>query len=228
MARIDKEHFEAEETPTAAQLNLSYDLLSVDTVATENTEAGWASKDHMATIPSNALYQDAFDGTTVVAYSNTSWVTLQNTTFREIQLNYTPTKDEVLRVHGSGMVALIDSADDNIIDYGAIVGDEGKSNYYAFRILLSYSDSGGPTQTEAIAIAGYSFTDATRVRFSPSGIPSSMGIQWQCFAFSNVISYDLAPGVREYQKVELQVRLFDGANQLGIERNQIQAVRAKR
>ena len=231
MSIINNEHFAAEETPDAAGLNFPHTEVQSGSITNKNTAAAWCSKDHLAAVSSNALYQDAFDGTTVVNYSNTTWVTLQNSTMREINLNYFPSKNEILRVHGSGMVAILDGAADDetgITDYGAIVGDEGKSNYYAFRILLTYSDAGAPNVTEAVAIAGYSFTEATRVRYSPSGIPAAHGIQWQCFAFSNIVHYPSAPGIREYKKVELQVRLFDGSNILGIERNQIQAIRAKR
>jgi len=231
MSIIEKPHFEAEDVPTSAELNLTYDLVSARTVGSENTQAGWASRDHVTDLAANQVFNFADETTVTTVYDRINFTTITGGLGdTKLDLNYQPETNEVLRVHASGLVTALEIESDF-----ATGSDRGRHNYYAFRILLTYDDGGAPVQ-EAIATAGYSFTDRYRDTTYTPNPGQSMSLQYQTFQFSGLYSYTGAPATRTYQKIELQVAIFYGRvlgsptvlNSVGIQRNQLQAIRPRR
>ena len=106
-------------------------------------------------------------------------------------------------------------------DYDYVGANQGKPNYYAFRLLLTTSAG-----TVNLGEWGYSFTTKRSGALTSTVTQNiASAINWQPFAFSTV--YHVATSVT-FQKVELQCRVFDAGNQLSIERHQLYAIRAKR
>jgi len=233
MPIVDKEVFEADQIPTASELNSAYNALSSSSTAidAENQAAGWLTFKHLQNpdnlTPINKLYQYAYDGTGSVSYNNDASYTpvvdpLGNPC--TVTLGYTAEQNEIIRIHISGLVGENNVED----DYDFVGTNLGRPNYYAFRIKLRYSDSGGADQFIFPGYWGYSFTTNGLNRYSTVSANPGLTINWQTFQASTIFKNGAAAGVRLWKDATLEVRLFDGANTLEITRHQIQVVRAKR
>jgi len=218
-------NFQPGDKPTAAELNAPYNELATDSalIDGDNAASGWATHRHFqgATnfVPlANACKEYENPTTTETFYTSTSYTTIsQGGNPAEITLNYTPAVNELVRFHASGMVGK------HVItkDYDYVGANQGKPNYYAFRLLLTTSAG-----TVNLGEWGYSFTTKRSGALTSTVTQNiASAINWQPFAFSTV--YHVATSVT-FQKVELQCRVFDAGNQLSIERHQLYAIRAKR
>ena len=233
MPIVEKEVFEPDEIPTAAQLNAAYDDLAVASADIDETNqgAGWLTFKHLDSpstlFPINKLYNYFHDGSVARTYTNTGYDSVKSpapaSTPCEVALNYFPKENEIIRLHISGLVG----QNTVVRDYDFVGTNLGKPNYYAFRIKLTYSDSGAPDTSLIAGYWGYSFTTNGLNRYNTGG-GSGPEINWQTFQASTIVKYTGTTGVREYKKATLEVALFDGANTLSITRHQIQCVQAKR
>jgi hypothetical protein len=233
MPVVEKEVFEPDEIPTAAQLNAAYDDLAVASADIDETNqgAGWLTFKHLDSpstlFPINKLYNYFHDGSVARTYTNTTYDSVKSpapaSTPCEVTLNYFPKDNEIIRIHISGLVG----QNTVVQDYDFVGTNLGKPNYYAFRIKLTYSDSGGPDTSLIAGYWGYSFTTNGLNRYDTSG-GQGPEINWQTFQASTIVKYTGTTGVREYKKATLEVALFDSANTLSITRHQIQVVQAKR
>jgi hypothetical protein len=224
MANVKKTHYQQGTVPTAAELNAPYDDLATASasVAEDNTASSWATVKHFNTTAQqcNRLYDYAYDGIGVDTINSATYVTVNVVTASEIDLTgFFPDQYEATRYAASGLVRSVSVAGPNSQDVGAL-------NYYAFRLLLTYSDGGGADATTTIGEWGYSLTPRSRVTDLSSGTESE--IQFQTFQFSTVRRYDGATGNRQYKKLELQVKLNNNLNSVSISRNQIFAISARR
>ena len=233
MPIIEKENFETDQIPTAAELNRIYDQLAVASadLTDNNQAAGWLTFKHLdnptALRPINNLFHYDDVGSTSVAYNNAlAWTDVVNSaaTPCEVTLSYFPEVSEIIRIHISGLI----NRAQVVTDYDFVGTNLGKPNYYAFRIKLTYSDSGGPDQTIFPGYWGYSFTTNGLNRYDTSATIPGLSINYQTFQASTIFRNDAAAGVRQWKKATLQVRLFDSTNTLNISRHSISVVRAKR
>jgi len=232
MPVVEKEYFEPDQVPTAAELNAAYDDLAVASADIDETNqaAGWLTFKHLDSpstlFPINKLYSYFHDGSVARTYTNTTYDSVKSpapaSTPCEVALNYFPKENEIIRIHISGLVG----QNTVNVDYDFVGTNLGKPNYYAFRIKLTYSDSGGPDQSLIVGYWGYSFTTNGLRRYAIGG--QGPEINWQTFQASTIVKYTGTTGVREYKKATLEVALFDGSNTLSITRHQIQCVQAKR
>ena len=233
MPIVEKEYFEPDQVPTAAELNASYDALAIASADIDETNegAGWLTFKHLDSpstlFPINKLYHYFHDGGSPRTYQNTAYDSVKSPAPAsvpcEVALNYFPKENEIIRLHISGLVS-----DNTVVqDFDAIGANLGKPNYYAFRIKLTYSDSGGADQSIIAGYWGYSFTTNGLNRYTGTG-QTGPTINWQTFQASTILKYTGTTGVREYKKATLEVALFDALNTLSITRHQIQVVQAKR
>jgi hypothetical protein len=232
MPVVEKEYFEPDQVPTAAELNAAYDALAVASADIDETNegAGWLTFKHLDSpstlFPINKLYHYFHTGSVAREYQNTVYESVKSpapaSTPCEVALNYFPKDNEIIRLHISGLVGQ-NTVD---VDYDFVGANLGRPNYYAFRIKLTYSDSGGADQSLIAGYWGYSFTTNGLRRYDIGG--SGPEINWQTFQASTILKYTGTTGVREYKKATLEVALFDGSNKLAITRHQIQVVQAKR
>jgi hypothetical protein len=233
MPIVEKEIFEADQIPTATELNRAYDDLATASAGLDSTNqaSGWLTYKHLddptSLTPINKLYQYYYDGTTAVSYNNDAAYTpvvdpLANPC--TVALNYTAEAGEIIRIHISGLIGENTVED----DYDFVGTNLGKPNYYAFRIKLRYSDSGGADQFIYPGYWGYSFTTNGLNRHNTTPANPGLTINWQTFQASTIFKNGAATGVRLWKDATLEVRLFDGTNTLKITRHQIQVVRAKR
>ena len=234
MPIVEKEFFEPDEVPTAVQLNAPYDALAVASAAIDETNegAGWLTFKHLdspSTLnPINKLFNHFHDGGVARNYTNTVYESVKSPAPAsvpcEVALNYFPLENEIIRIHISGLVG------QNIVnaDYDNVGTNLGKPNYYAFRIKLTYSDSGGADQFIYPGYWGYSFTTNGLNRYETAALNIGPTINWQTFQASTIVKYIGTTGVRQYKAATLEVALFDGSNTLAITRHQLQVVRAKR
>jgi hypothetical protein len=233
MPIVEKEFFEPDEVPTAAQLNAAYDALAVASADIDETNqgAGWLTFKHLDSpstlFPINKLYHYFHTGSVARTYTNTTYESVKSPAPAsapcEVALNYFPKKNEIIRLHISGLVGQNTVTE----DYDAVGTNLGRPNYYAFRINVTYSDSGGADQSLIAGYWGYSFTTNGLNRYTGTGADGPE-INWQTFQASTILKYTGNTGVREYKKATLEVALFSSANTLSITRHQIQVVQAKR
>jgi hypothetical protein len=233
MPVVEKEYFEPDQIPTAAELNAAYDALAVASADIDETNqgAGWLTFKHLDSpstlFPINKLYNYFHDGNVARTYTNTTYESVKSpapaSTPCEVALNYFPKDNEMIRIHISGLVG----QNTVVQDYDFVGTNLGKPNYYAFRIKLTYSDSGGADQSLIVGYWGYSFTTNGLNRYVTTA-GKGPEINWQTFQASTIVKYTGTTGVREYKKATLEVALFDSANTLAITRHQIQCVQAKR
>ena len=234
MPIVEKEYFEPDQVPTAAELNASYDALAIASADIDETNegAGWLTFKHLDSpstlFPINRLYHYFHDGVSPRTYQNTSYDSVKSPAPAsvpcEVALNYFPKENEIIRLHISGLV----SANTVAADYDNVGLNLGKPNYYAFRIKLTYSDSGGADTSLIAGYWGYSFTTNGLNRYETAALNVGPEINWQTFQASTILKYTGTTGVRQYKKATLEVALFDASNTLSITRHQIQVVQAKR
>jgi hypothetical protein len=233
MPIVEKEAFEADEVPTAAQLNDAYDALAVASADIDETNqgAGWLTFKHLDSpstlFPINKLYHYFHTGSVARSYTNTTYESVKSPAPAsdpcEVALNYFPKENEIIRLHISGLVGQNTVTE----DYDFVGTNLGRPNYYAFRINVTFSDSGGADQSLIAGYWGYSFTTNGLNRYTGFG-QDGPEINWQTFQASTILKYTGTTGVREYKKATLEVALFSSANTLSITRHQIQVVQAKR
>lgn len=229
----NKKHFNSGDVPTAAELNAPYDSLQTvsQNIDTENTATGWMTWKHYEAGKTgasvfNQMFQYNNPTTTETLYNNTSYTTIsQGGNPARIDLNITPEQGELIRFSSSGMVG--ESTVTIDYDYAGLPGgNKGKPNFYAFRLLLNYTEGGVPG-TSTLGEWGYSFTTKKDGDLTSIITPALSGpIYWQPFAFSTV--YRQPNPTRLLNSVELQCKVFDNTNQLSVERHQLYAIRAKR
>jgi hypothetical protein len=233
MPVVEKEYFEPDQVPTAAELNAAYDALAVASADIDETNegAGWLTFKHLDSpstlFPINKLYHYFHTGSVARQYQNTVYESVKSPAPAsdpcEVALNYFPKKNEIIRLHISGLVG----QNTVVQDFDSVGANFGRPNYYAFRIKLTFSDSGGPDSSIIAGYWGYSFTTNGFKRYAGPG-QAGPEINWQTFQASTILKYTGTTGVREYKKATLEVALFDAANTLSITRHQIQVVQAKR
>ena len=233
MSTVEKTFFEPDQIPTAAELNKVYDDLQTASAALDesNQAAGWLTYKHLDNPnllrPMNALglfFYDGGGGPTT--YNLASWNPVVNDLGNptEINLFYFPKSAEILRLHMSGLTGAHDVAN----DYDFVGANLGRPNYYAFRIRVTFSDSGGPDQSLIAGYWGYSFTTNGLNRYNTTNAIPGLTINWQTFQASTIVKYMGADNVRQYKKAILEVFVFDPANTLSITRQQLHSVRAKK
>ncbi len=224
---ITKKHHRPGGSPTAAELNTPYDELVSASVTDVNTASGWMTLDHIATGKQcNRLFDYTNDTQVTTNYNNISYATIsQGGADAELPFtSFEPLSSEMTRFCASGLVTTSTVAKE--YDDSLLAG-KGRPNYYAFRLLLTYRDSGSALdQTINLGEWGYSFTPRSRTTQRASGT-SAGNIQYQTFQFSKCLRYDGVSGFREYKKVELQVKVYDNANTVGISRHQLFAISAQ-
>jgi len=231
MSTVEKQVFEPGDIPTAAELNEVYDDLATASanIDSENTGAGWLTHKHLddpaSLRPINKIFSYQNDDATSVAYTSESYVEVEDSSGNpcEVTLGYLPEESEMIRIHISGLVSL----NDVVEDYDFVGTDVGKPNYYAFRIKLTYSDSGGADAYIYPGYWGYSFTTNGLHRYETAS-GKGPSIDWQTFQASTIFKYTGVTGVREWKKATLEVALFSNANTLRITRHSIQAIRGKK
>ena len=217
MAEVEKTHFVQGTVPTAAQLNAAYTSLvtQASSVDDTNTASSWMTLDHMNTTANQCNILESYSNPTTSTHtiSSTSYVTISiGGAPAEINFtNFFPVNYESTRWAASGLVRSVTVED-----------DVGNNNYYAFRLLLTYSDNAGAPTTQVIGEWGYSLTTRSLVTSVNSGIADE--IQFQTFQFSAVRRYNGATGVREYQKLELQAKVNLNTNSVSIGRHQLFAI----
>ncbi len=215
MPIVGKKKFVNGEVASASDLNQSYDDLETasSSVDDSNTASSWMTMAHIENATKQCNRFDSYknDANVTTNFNNTSYVTIAPGGM-PAEIGYTgfqPQQYEATRFCASGLVSIITAA-----------VELGLSNYYAFRLLLTYSDNGGPASTLTLGEWGYSFTPRARVTIRTTGTTAG-DIQYQTFQFSTVHRNDQATGVRQYLKVELQVKVNDNANSVGVTRHQI-------
>lgn len=232
MPIVNTNYFQEDAVPTAAQLNQPYDQLAIASTGIEpiNTAPNWVTRKHMSQSATvcNDIYAKIDNASTSFTTSSTTYVTINNSSLTEVILNYQPEQYEILRANASGLVTNIDV---NVNFNNQLpAADQGKPNYYAFQLLLEYND-GGPTQQLTLGEWGYSFTNLSGGRYHTSTGGSSVRtgtpIAFQTFQFSTLHRYDGVAGVRTYEKLILQCKVYDASNVLAISRNAAYAIRAK-
>ena len=229
----NKKHFLSGDVPTASELNAPYDSLASQSgqIDSQNTATGWMTYKHYEAGDTgapvfNQMFQYNNPTQTETFYNNTTYQTIsQGGNPAQITLNITPIAGELIRFSASGMVGDHTVAID--YDYAGLPGGNfGKPNFYAFRLLLNYSDSGVPG-TLNLGEWGYSFTTKKDGTLTSTITPTISGpINWQAFAFSTVYRHSVSS--RLLLSVELQCKVFDNTNSLSIERHQLYAIRGKR
>ncbi len=222
MSTVSKKHFANGDAATAAELNSPYDDLETASSAIDdgNTASSWMTIKHIdnSTNQCNRLDKYSNNTNSPVAYNNTAYVTI-NQGGADAVIIYTgffPQNAETTRFSASGLVPSI-----------TLNSDLGLSNYYAFRMLLTYSDGGGPDQTLTLQEWGYSFSPRSRITNDSTGVGSSGNIQYQTFQFSTLLRHDGPTDNREYKKVELQVKVQDAGNTVNITRHQLFSISGK-
>jgi hypothetical protein len=113
MPIVEKEFFEPDEVPTAAQLNAPYDELAVASAVIDETNegAGWLTFKHLdspSTLnPINKLFCYEHTGGTPRTYQNEAYEPVKTPTGTpcEVPLNYFPNENEIIRIHISGLVS---------------------------------------------------------------------------------------------------------------------------
>lgn len=232
MPIVEKALFEPDQVPTAAELNKVYDDLATasTSIDSDNQGANWLTYNHLQDPnlfrPINNLLLSFYNGPTAVNYTSTSWTPMVSNlgVVTEINLNYFPNEAEVLRLHMSGSTGVPDV----VTDYDFVGANLGRPNYYAFRIRVTYSDNLGPDQDLIAGYWGYSFTTNGLNRYATTLAPPGISINWQTFQGSTIVKYKGTTGVRQYKKAILEVALFDNSNTLGVFRQQLHAVRARK
>lgn len=239
MSTVNKEFFEAGEVLTAAALNKPYDDLATASsqIDDSNCATGFITSKHMDLTSQNCNQFYFYQNPTYVqqAYTSSTWTTITDgITLCEVALNYQPEQYEILRVSGGGLVTEVECIDD--FDYipdptppGWLPGPNlGKPNYYAFRIVLNYNDGAGTLQ-KILGYWGYSFTSNSYEKYYTAKLNTDFAHQFQPFAFSDLEQYSGTTGVRTYEKLILQVAVFQsGINTVQISRHQLQAIRGMR
>jgi hypothetical protein len=229
MATIQsKTYFVNGGVPTAAQLNAPYDDLQASTINSENTATGWATWKHLVTPGTSAttcndVYEYSNPTTTQTNYNNTSYAAVaQGGNNCRVTLGFTPLAFEGIRFHGSLLVGTLDVATD--YDY---VAPNGKPNFYAFRIVVN-TTFGGVTSDKVVGEWGYSFTTKTYGPLSSGGGFTVLAgpIQWQTGQFSAM--YWPNNDATTFNYAELQVKVQNNTNTVGITRHAIQVIRGKR
>ena len=222
-----------EDVPTAAELNATHDSLATVSadMDSDNASPGWITRKHFDTgSQCNQVFTFKDTATTQFTTTSTSYIPVDNTTPSVCNLDYQPQTNEVLRVSASGMVGDILCTQN--YSHSEPTTTAGNHNYYAFELLLSYSDSGGPTLTQSLGEWGYSFTTSSRDRYERASTPlvqsSSVALAWQTFQFSTFIRYDGDPNIRTYESITLRCKVYNAGNVLAVERNNILAVRVMR
>lgn len=219
MPTVSKQHFEQGDIPTASELNASYNALETASVIVDadNTASGWANIKHFDTSAQqcNRLYSYSYDSSGSHTINSATYVTITVVGPAEIDLTgFEPDSLEATRWCASGLVTTT-----------SLATDEGATNYYAFRLLLTYDDGAGDV-TEVIGEWGYSFTARSLVTTEPGSTADQ--IKYQTFQFSAVRRYGGNTGVREYKKIELQAAVNDITNSVTIGRHQIFAISGRR
>lgn len=217
---VKKEHYQQGTVPKAADLNQPYDDLATESasVDSDNTASGWATISHfdLSAQQCNRLYDFSYDGVGVDTIGVATYTTVNVTSAAEIDLTgFFPDQYEATRFCASGLVRGT-----------TIATDLDAANYYAFRLLLTYSDGGGSDVTTTIGEWGYSLTARSLVTDLASGTAES--IKYQTFQFSAVRRYDGATGNRQYKKLELQCKVNDATNSVDVSRHQIFVVSGRR
>ena len=234
MSIVKQNLWEEGDVPQAAGLNAPYDAVATASASVDatNTRDNWITIQHFATgNPCNALFDKVYDGTSQFSTTSTSYVTIDSAGGDPTicALGYQPNQYEILRLEASGLVTNIDVA--KTYDNTQPVGTRGNSNYYAFRLLLTYDDGAGPVTT-SLGEWGYSFTSSGgdgRYYTTNDGTPEETGvpIAYQTFQFSTLVRYVGAPATRTYTSVALQCKVNDAANTLKVSRNNIIAIRGR-
>lgn len=239
MAIVEKKYFEDGEVVTSGDLNANYVTTSLGTLSMneDNMAPGWITRTHMAgTDEVNDLFVKARQS--LVTYTTSAWQLLTTTTADTalLDLNYSPVVGEVLRVQGGGLVGTFPDLDDTWDVAGSA---NGQWNYYGFRILLEYQDS-GVTGYEELGYWGYSITPDAYNQFSGSthGRNSPATTTWggagsimtgtinnQTFQFSTLHRNGVEG--RVYVKLHMQVQIVNPANKIEIERWNMLAVRVR-
>jgi len=228
MATIQsKTYFVNGGVPTAAQLNAPYDDLASTSVNSDNTATGWITWKHLVTPSSaatvfNDIYEYSNPTTTQTNYNSTTYVPVaQGGNNCRVTLGFTPAAFEGIRFGGSLLVGTHDVATD--YDYGA---SNGKPNFYAFRIIVNATFN-SVASDRIVGEWGYSFTTKTYGPLSSGGGgPQLAGnIQWQTGQFSGM--YWANNNATTFNYAELQVKVQNNTNTVGIVRHAIQVVRGK-
>ena len=235
MSIVNKEFYEAGEILTAADLNKPYDDLVTASgqINDTNCATGFITLKHMDTSVQNCNQFYFYQNPTYTQqpYTLSTWTTISDgVTPCEVALNYAPEQYEILRVDGGGLVAEVECIDD--FDYAGppyVPGPNlGKPNYYAFRIVLNYNDGAGTLQ-KILGYWGYSFTSNSYEKYYTAKLNTDFAHQFQPFAFSDIEQYTGTTGVRTYEKLILQVAVFQsGINTVNISRHQLHAIRGMR
>ena len=221
MGRISNQYFGEGQAPTAPQLNAVYDSVAGDDIEDVNLDTEWAQREHFSSSNSIVnLYTFDYDGVVNWTTTSTAFATIENvaTEPSKVEPNYSTHSDVVIRVHASGLVAIVDLDTDD--GDGSLA--EIDHNTYAFRLLMSLNSSGTPSTVD-MANCTYSFTQKAAITTAEGTFDSGMRevIQYRSFAFSGL--YALAPN-NVIDSIELQACVGHTGNTINIQHNHIQAI----
>jgi len=217
MGRISNQYFGEGQAPTAPQLNAVYDSVAGDDIEDVNLDTEWAQREHFSSSNSIVnLYTFDYDGVVNWTTTSTAFATIENvaTEPSKVEPNYSTHSDVVIRVHASGLVAIVDLDTDD--GDGSLA--EIDHNTYAFRLLMSLNSSGTPSTVD-MANCTYSFTPKGAYTTEATG--TQLKINYVTFCFSGL--YTLPAG-NVINAIELQACVGLTNNEINIQHNHIQVI----
>lgn len=225
MAIIGNTYIQAGTKPTATELNKVYDDMASTTVVDDNTMSRWATREHLnvstSSLSFNTLYNKDYDGTTLWTIPSTSWTTINNSGVDATQVlpNYVTTRDTLVRVQASGLIASI-VIDPTIRDGN---GTSGQTNYntYSFRIFATLN---GGANTIDIANCTYSLTQKAIITHEQVSASDRKPIAYRSFGFSGLTW--IASG-NLIDKIELQALVGNASQTVNIEHNHLHVILAE-
>jgi len=223
MAIIGNTYIQAGTKPTASQLNKVYDDMASTTVVDDNTMSRWATREHLnvstSSLSFNTLYNKDYDGTTLWTIPSTSWTTINNSGVDATQVlpNYVTTRDTLVRVQASGLIASI-VIDPTIRDGDGTVA-QASYNTYSFRIFATLN---GGSSTIDIANCTYSLTQKAMTTHEQLFVGKP--IAYRSFGFSGLT---WIPDGNLIDKIELQALVGNASQTVNIEHNHLHVILAE-
>lgn len=214
MSIIGKTHYTAGEVPTAAELNQPLDTLATDFVEAVNTADKWANREYILEtgVEPNQTYFTGYNGNpTKMVTSSTVEVVVNNGGNRVINTNYTATNQVIVRATADGVVESLRYED---------WWTNSWYNLYQFSIWVT---TNGGTKTR-LTYGNYSFVKMAHVLTYGRPAVTQKTIGFRNFQIGGCLTF---PKATVIDKVELLVKVGNGANQITIGRSNLTVVIAE-